>query len=62
MVLVISHRGDLGEFNPAQVPVGQATELLARTDEMLPLAQSLGDTGETAALGDPSSTPGSKCV
>ena len=26
VVLVISHRGDLGEFNPAQVPVGQATE------------------------------------
>ncbi len=26
VVLVISHRGDLGEFNPAQVPVGQAAE------------------------------------
>ena len=26
VILVISHRGDLGEFNPAQVPVGQATE------------------------------------
>jgi len=26
IVLVISHRGDLGEFNPAQVPMGQATE------------------------------------
>ena len=25
VVLVISHRGDLGEFNPAQVPIGQAT-------------------------------------
>ena len=24
IVLVISHRGDLGEFNPAQVPMGQA--------------------------------------
>ena len=24
VVLVISHRGDLGEFNPAQVPMGQA--------------------------------------
>src|SRR4029450_9085302 len=24
-VLVISHRGDLGEFNPAQVPMGPAT-------------------------------------
>lgn len=24
VVLVMSHRGDLGEFNPAQVPVGQA--------------------------------------
>jgi sulfopyruvate decarboxylase alpha subunit len=26
IVLVISHRGDLGEFNPAQVPMGQATQ------------------------------------
>jgi len=26
VVLVISHRGDLAEFNPAQVPMGQATE------------------------------------
>lgn len=26
VVLVMSHRGDLGEFNPAQVPVGQAAE------------------------------------
>ena len=26
VVLVISQRGDLGEFNPAQVPMGQATE------------------------------------
>jgi sulfopyruvate decarboxylase alpha subunit len=25
IVLVVSHRGDLGEFNPAQVPMGQAT-------------------------------------
>jgi sulfopyruvate decarboxylase TPP-binding subunit len=28
MVLVLSHRGDLGEFNPAQVPMGQATRPL----------------------------------
>lgn len=26
VVLVISHRGDIGEFNAAQVPMGQATE------------------------------------
>jgi sulfopyruvate decarboxylase alpha subunit len=26
VVLVISHRGDLGEFNPAQIPMGQAAE------------------------------------
>jgi sulfopyruvate decarboxylase TPP-binding subunit len=26
VVLVISHRGDLGEFNPAQVPMGQAAQ------------------------------------
>jgi sulfopyruvate decarboxylase alpha subunit len=28
VILVISHRGDLGEFNPAQVPMGQATEAI----------------------------------
>jgi sulfopyruvate decarboxylase alpha subunit len=26
LVMVISHRGDLGEYNPAQVPMGQAAE------------------------------------
>ena len=26
VVMVLSHRGDLGEFNPAQVPMGQACE------------------------------------
>lgn len=26
VVLVMSHRGDLAEFNPAQVPIGQAAE------------------------------------
>ena len=26
LVMVISHRGDIGEFNVAQVPMGQATE------------------------------------
>lgn len=26
VILVVSHRGDLGEFNPAQVPMGQAAE------------------------------------
>jgi sulfopyruvate decarboxylase alpha subunit len=31
VVLVISHRGDLGEFNPAQVPMGQATPKLLDT-------------------------------
>jgi sulfopyruvate decarboxylase alpha subunit len=28
VVLVISHRGDIGEFNAAQVPMGQATEAI----------------------------------
>ena len=28
LVMVISHRGDIGEFNVAQVPMGQATELV----------------------------------
>jgi sulfopyruvate decarboxylase alpha subunit len=31
VVLVISHRGDLGEFNPAQVPMGRATEPILDT-------------------------------
>jgi sulfopyruvate decarboxylase alpha subunit len=31
VVLVISHRGDLGEFNPAQVPMGQAAERILET-------------------------------
>jgi sulfopyruvate decarboxylase alpha subunit len=26
IVMLISHRGDLGEYNPAQVPMGQAAE------------------------------------
>ena len=38
MVLVMSHRGDLGEFNPAQVPMGRAVThildaLVELTDE-----------------------------
>ncbi len=28
VVLVMSHRGDLGEFNPAQVPMGQALQTI----------------------------------
>jgi sulfopyruvate decarboxylase alpha subunit len=31
VVLVISHRGDLGEFNAAQVPMGQAAEPILQT-------------------------------
>jgi len=34
VVLVISHRGDLGEFNPAQVPMGQASERILETLEV----------------------------
>jgi sulfopyruvate decarboxylase alpha subunit len=34
VVLVISHRGDLGEFNPAQVPMGQAAERILETLEV----------------------------
>ena len=26
VIIVMSHRGDMGEFNPAQVPMGQAAE------------------------------------
>jgi sulfopyruvate decarboxylase alpha subunit len=31
VVMVISHRGDIGEYNPAQVPMGQAAEQLLQT-------------------------------
>ncbi len=31
VVLVMSHRGDLGEFNAAQVPIGQAAERILDT-------------------------------
>ena len=34
VVLVISQRGDLGEFNPAQVPMGQAAERILETLEV----------------------------
>ena len=31
VVMVISHRGDLGEYNAAQVPMGQAAERILET-------------------------------
>jgi sulfopyruvate decarboxylase subunit alpha len=34
LVMVISHRGDLGEYNPAQVPMGQAAEQILQTLEV----------------------------
>jgi len=44
VVLVISHRGDLGEFNPAQVPVGQATErILDALDIRHVMPRSVGE-------------------
>jgi sulfopyruvate decarboxylase alpha subunit len=44
VVLVISHRGDLAEFNPAQVPVGQAAErILDALDIRHVMPRSLAD-------------------
>jgi predicted ATPase/class 3 adenylate cyclase len=43
-----AHLAILRAVAPLHHAVGQATELLARTDEMLPLAQSLGDTDAEA--------------
>jgi sulfopyruvate decarboxylase alpha subunit len=34
VVLVISHRGDLGEYNSAQVPMGQAAEQVLQSLEV----------------------------
>jgi sulfopyruvate decarboxylase alpha subunit len=34
LVMVISHRGDLGEYNPAQVPMGQAAEQILQALEV----------------------------
>jgi sulfopyruvate decarboxylase alpha subunit len=34
VVMVLSHRGDLGEFNPAQVPMGQACEQILQALEV----------------------------
>jgi sulfopyruvate decarboxylase alpha subunit len=34
LVMVISHRGDLGEYNPAQVPMGQAAERILESLEV----------------------------
>ena len=38
LVMVISHRGDLGEFNPAQVPMGQAAERILEALEVRTVA------------------------
>ncbi len=44
VVLVMSHRGDLGEFNPAQVPVGQAAErILEALDIRSLMPRSIAD-------------------
>ena len=44
VVLVISHRGDLGEFNPAQVPMGQAAErILEAMDVRTVLPRSIDE-------------------
>jgi len=44
VVLVISHRGDLGEFNPAQVPIGQAAgRILDALDIRYAMPASIGE-------------------
>ncbi|OGK83300.1 MAG: hypothetical protein A2X52_02065 [Candidatus Rokubacteria bacterium GWC2_70_16] len=44
VVLVMSHRGDLGEFNPAQVPVGQAAKrILEALDIRSLMPRSIAD-------------------
>lgn len=50
IVLVISHRGDLGEFNPAQVPMGQATEAILESLDIRYVRPS--SVGELETQGD----------
>ncbi len=49
VVLVVSHRGDLGEFNPAQVPMGQATtRILDSLGIRYCLPRSVAELADTA--------------
>jgi sulfopyruvate decarboxylase alpha subunit len=51
VVMVISHRGDLGEFNPAQVPMGQAVERILDALEVRYIRPSSIDELEAQADG-----------
>jgi sulfopyruvate decarboxylase alpha subunit len=51
VVLVISHRGDLGEYNSAQVPMGQAVEQVLQALEVRYLTPHTVDELEAQADG-----------
>src|SRR5688572_32353798 len=51
VVLVISHRGDIGEFNAAQVPMGQATEQILDAVDVRHVMPTTIDELESAADG-----------
>ena len=51
VVLVISRRGDLGEFNPAQVPMGQAGERILDSLEIRHVTPRTVDELESAGDG-----------
>jgi sulfopyruvate decarboxylase alpha subunit len=51
VVLVISHRGDLGEYNSAQVPMGQAVEQVLQSLEVRYLTPHTVDELEAQADG-----------
>jgi sulfopyruvate decarboxylase alpha subunit len=49
VVMVISHRGDLGEYNPAQVPMGQAAERILEALDVRTLQPHTVDEFEAQA-------------
>jgi sulfopyruvate decarboxylase alpha subunit len=51
VVMVISHRGDLGEFNPAQIPVGQAAGRILEALDVRYVSPSTVDEFEAQADG-----------
>ncbi len=51
VVLVISHRGDIGEFNAAQVPMGQATEAILNAVDIRHIMPTTIDELESAGDG-----------
>jgi sulfopyruvate decarboxylase alpha subunit len=51
VVMVISHRGDLGEYNAAQVPMGQAAERILEALDVRYVTPHTVDEFESAADG-----------